>query len=184
MSINYTRYSAEVTIHVEHGGTVFQVAQLGPDFLVLENAGDVDGAAELILSVDGVTCRRDVRLQDEGTSGEKKILFPVIRPVTQLEEVHGKTGLSVQTLTLCFRGAAISFIVSLPQSDAGRSNFRGRASLQAFSHRLARMFGPTNSVRPPLRSQSSSGLGNFERMRQPSFSTMTTSSWRTPPMSG
>jgi hypothetical protein len=77
MRINYTRYSAEVTMHVEHGGAVFQVAQLGPDFLVLENADEVDGAAELILSVDGVTCRRDVRLQHEGTPGEKKILFPV-----------------------------------------------------------------------------------------------------------
>lgn len=80
MKVNYTRYSAKVTMHVEHRGAVFQVAQLGPDFLVLENADEVDGAAELVLSVDGVICRRDVRLQQNGAPNEKTILFLEEKP--------------------------------------------------------------------------------------------------------
>jgi hypothetical protein len=41
----------------------------------LENAEDFDGPAEVILSVDGVTHRRHVRLQCGATRDEKTILF-------------------------------------------------------------------------------------------------------------
>jgi hypothetical protein len=63
MITNHTGHSAEVEVHVVRDGRKFRVTQLGPDFLVLENAEDFDGPAEVILSVDGVTHRRHVRLQ-------------------------------------------------------------------------------------------------------------------------
>ena len=40
-------------MHVVCNGYTFRVAQLGPDFLILEEADDFDGPAEVILSVDG-----------------------------------------------------------------------------------------------------------------------------------
>jgi hypothetical protein len=63
-------------MHVVRNGSRFRVAQLGPDFLVLENADDIDGPADVILCVDGVTHSRHVRLQCGATREEKTILFP------------------------------------------------------------------------------------------------------------
>ena len=63
-------------MHVMQNGSKFRVAQLGPDFLVLENAAEIDGRAEIVLCVDGVMRRRPVQLQCGATPAQKKILFP------------------------------------------------------------------------------------------------------------
>ena len=75
MTTNHTGHSAEVKMHIECNGYTFRVAQLGPDFLILEEADDFDGPAEVILSVDGEKYRRHVQVQCGATSREKTILF-------------------------------------------------------------------------------------------------------------
>jgi hypothetical protein len=77
MANNYTGYSAEVTMHIVRDGVKMQVAQLGPDFLMLEEADDFEGSAQVILflSVDGETQRRNVQLQCGLTRNEKTIAF-------------------------------------------------------------------------------------------------------------
>ena len=62
-------------MHVIRDGSKFRVAQLGPDFLVLDEGDDFEGPAQVILSVDGVTHSRDVQLQCGLTSTEKRISF-------------------------------------------------------------------------------------------------------------
>jgi hypothetical protein len=76
MTDNHTSHSAEVKMHVVHDGSELQVSQLGPDFLVLDEADDFEGPAQVILSVDGVTHTRDVQLQCGSTSTGKTISFP------------------------------------------------------------------------------------------------------------
>ena len=56
-------------------GSELQVSQLGPDFLVLDEADDYEGPAQVVLSVDGVTHSCDVQLQCGSTSSEKTISF-------------------------------------------------------------------------------------------------------------
>jgi hypothetical protein len=68
-------HSAEVKMHVVRDGSKLQVSQLGPDFLLLDEADDFEGPAQVILSVDGVTHSRDVQLQCGSTSTEKTISF-------------------------------------------------------------------------------------------------------------
>jgi hypothetical protein len=75
MTTGGTGHSAEVKMHVVCNGYTFRVAQLGPDFLILEEADDFDGPAEVVLSVDGVKYRRQVQVQCGATSTEKTILF-------------------------------------------------------------------------------------------------------------
>jgi hypothetical protein len=75
MTTGSTGHSAEVKMHVVCNGYTFRVAQLGPDFLILEEADDFDGPAEVVLSVDGVKYRRQVQVQCGATSTEKTILF-------------------------------------------------------------------------------------------------------------
>src|SRR5438105_1860184 len=75
MRTTHAGHSAEVKVHVVRNGSKFRVAQLGPDFLVLENADDLDGPAEVILCVDGVTNSRQVQLQCGATRDQKTILF-------------------------------------------------------------------------------------------------------------
>ena len=62
-------------MHVVHDGSELQVSQLGPDFLVPDEADDFEGPAQVILSVDGVTHTRDVQLQCGSASTEKTISF-------------------------------------------------------------------------------------------------------------
>ena len=62
-------------MHVVRGGSKFQVSQLGPDFLVLDEADDFEGPAEVILSIDGVIHRSDVQLERGSTDTEKTISF-------------------------------------------------------------------------------------------------------------
>jgi hypothetical protein len=75
MTDNHTGHSAEVKMHVVRDGSKMQVSQLGPDFLLLEEADDFEGPAQVVLSVDGVTHSRDVQLQCGSTSTEKTISF-------------------------------------------------------------------------------------------------------------
>jgi hypothetical protein len=75
MTDNHNGHSAEVKMHVERDGSKLQVSQLGPDFLLLDEADDFEGPAQLILSVDGTTQIRDVQLQCGSTSTEKTISF-------------------------------------------------------------------------------------------------------------
>lgn len=62
-------------MHVICNGDMFRIIQLGPDFLILEEADDFDGPAELVLSVDGEKYRRHVQVQSGATSSEKTVLF-------------------------------------------------------------------------------------------------------------
>ena len=62
-------------MHIVRDGVKIQVAQLGPDFLMLEEADDFEGPAQVILSVDGETQRRNVQLQCGLTRNEKTIAF-------------------------------------------------------------------------------------------------------------
>ena len=59
-------------MHIVCNGLKIQVVQLGPDFLMLEEADDFEGPAQVILSVDGETQRRDVQLQCGPTRNEKQ----------------------------------------------------------------------------------------------------------------
>ena len=76
MTDHHNGHSAEVRMHVERDGSKLQVSHLGPDFLLLDEADDFEGPAQLILSVDGATQIRDVQLQCGSTSTEKTISFP------------------------------------------------------------------------------------------------------------
>ena len=71
---NHSGHSAEVEMYVVQNGSRFRIAQLGPDFLVLENADDIDGPVDITLSVDGATRSRHVQLQRGTTQGHKKII--------------------------------------------------------------------------------------------------------------
>ena len=62
-------------MHVLRDGSQFPVSQLGPDFLMLEEADDFEGPARVILSVDGETHTQDVQLQCGSTGNEKTISF-------------------------------------------------------------------------------------------------------------
>jgi hypothetical protein len=75
MTDNHTGHSAEVKIHVVRDGSKLQVSQLGPDFLLLDEADDFEGPAQVILSVDGVTYSCDVQLQCGPAGTEKTISF-------------------------------------------------------------------------------------------------------------
>ena len=75
MTDNHAGHSAEVKIHVVRDGSKLEVSQLGPDFLLLDEADDFEGPAQVVLSVDGVTRTRDVQLQCGSTSIEKTISF-------------------------------------------------------------------------------------------------------------
>jgi hypothetical protein len=75
MATNQTGHSAEVKMHVVRGGSEWRVAQLGPDFLILENPDNLDGPAEVVLCVDGVTYSRKVQLESGATPERKTIRF-------------------------------------------------------------------------------------------------------------
>jgi hypothetical protein len=75
MTENHAGHSAEVKMHVIHDGSKLEVSQLGPDFLLLDEADDFEGPAQVVLSVDGVTHSCDVQPQCGSTSTEKTISF-------------------------------------------------------------------------------------------------------------
>jgi N12 class adenine-specific DNA methylase len=49
MTDNYTGHSADVKMHVERNGSKLQISQLGPDFLLLDEADDFEGPAQVSL---------------------------------------------------------------------------------------------------------------------------------------
>ena len=75
MTGNQRGHSADVKMHVLRDGSRLRVSQLGPDFLMLEEADDFEGPAKVILSVDGETHSRDVQLQCGLTGNQKTISF-------------------------------------------------------------------------------------------------------------
>jgi hypothetical protein len=75
MKDNPGGYSAEVEMHVVRDGSKLKVSQLGPDFLVLDEADDFEGPAQVILSVDGVEESRNVDVHCGSTDTEKTISF-------------------------------------------------------------------------------------------------------------
>ena len=57
------RHSAQVQIALAVNGTTFPVAQLGPDFVILENPPALSPQnAQITLTIDGQQRRRQVRL--------------------------------------------------------------------------------------------------------------------------
>jgi hypothetical protein len=75
MAGNYIGYSAEVKMHIVWQGSEIRICQLGPDFLLLEEAHEFEGWAQVVLSVDGKTHRRDVQLECVPTANQKTIAF-------------------------------------------------------------------------------------------------------------
>src|SRR5260370_16816620 len=75
MTTGNSGHSAEVKMHVVCNGYTFRVAQLGPDFLILEEADEFDGPAEVILSVDGVKHTPHFQVQFGPPTNKKTILF-------------------------------------------------------------------------------------------------------------
>jgi hypothetical protein len=75
MKDNPSGHSAEVEMHVVRDGSKLKVSQLGPDFLVLDEADDFEGPAQVILSVDGVVESRNVDVYCGSTDTEKTISF-------------------------------------------------------------------------------------------------------------
>jgi hypothetical protein len=75
MTGNQTGHSADVKMHIVRDGSKLRIAQLGPDFLMLEEPDDFEGRAQVVLSVDGETHTREVQLQSGSTGNEKTILF-------------------------------------------------------------------------------------------------------------
>jgi hypothetical protein len=70
-----TGHSAEVQMRLFTNGSVLAVAQLGPDFVILESAPTAHpaGSAEIELEVDGDIRRFAVNLPLGLTAGEKRI---------------------------------------------------------------------------------------------------------------
>ena len=65
-------YSADVRMHLSVGGRVFPIAQLGPDFIILDNPLDQPPASgEIVLSIDGSVRLWPVHLPD-GISADKR----------------------------------------------------------------------------------------------------------------
>jgi len=67
-------YSADVKMRLLLGGISIPVAQLGPDFLLLDAANNhPPGEGSLVLSVDQVERSWSVRLPNGITAGSKRV---------------------------------------------------------------------------------------------------------------
>ena len=76
------RHSAEVQITLAVNGTTLPVAQLGPDFVTLENPPAVPPQnAEITLTIDGQQRRRQVHLLDGIPIGAASPALVRISPV-------------------------------------------------------------------------------------------------------
>jgi hypothetical protein len=60
MTDNHSGHAAEVKMHVARDASKLQVSQLGPDFLLLDQADDFEGPAQLSPFFGPVRC--DLRL--------------------------------------------------------------------------------------------------------------------------
>ncbi len=67
-------HSADVKIDLILNGHTLPVAQLGPDFLVLDHPAEYPaGTAEILMSVDGEAERWSVRLPEGIQTGRRKV---------------------------------------------------------------------------------------------------------------
>jgi hypothetical protein len=70
---NNGSYSADVQMELRVNGRVFDVGQLGPDFVILRDATDHPPAqGEMMLSIDGHVKRWPVQLPDGVAAGDVK----------------------------------------------------------------------------------------------------------------
>jgi hypothetical protein len=68
---NQGGYSADVRMHLSVGGRILPIAQLGPDFIILDNPVDQPPASgEIVLRIDGGARLWPVHLPD-GISADK-----------------------------------------------------------------------------------------------------------------
>jgi hypothetical protein len=71
----YPRHSACVQMRLLIGGHSLRVAQMGPNFLILDDTADYPpGNAEIVLSVDGQAERWTVHLPNGLHAGQKEVL--------------------------------------------------------------------------------------------------------------
>lgn len=69
-------HSADVRMHLLLNGHVLRIAQMGPNFLLLDDTVEHPPAnAEIVLSVDGQAERWTVRLPNGLHSGQKHVLI-------------------------------------------------------------------------------------------------------------
>ena len=74
--INNGGHSAEVKIQLLLDGNAFPVAQLGPDFLLIDVPFDYPpGKASLILQVDKAERRWEICLEKGVSAGESRVLI-------------------------------------------------------------------------------------------------------------
>lgn len=70
---NNGSYSADVQMELRVNGRVFDVGQLGPDFVMLRDPADHPPAqGEMMLSIDGHVKRWPVQLPDGVTAGQRE----------------------------------------------------------------------------------------------------------------
>ena len=68
---NHGGYSADVRMHLSVGGRILPIAQMGPDFIILDNPIDQPPASgEIVLRIDGGVRLWPVHLPD-GISADK-----------------------------------------------------------------------------------------------------------------
>jgi hypothetical protein len=68
-----TGYSANIRMQLRLNGDVFSVAQLGPDFLILDNPTDLPpGLGEIEVWIDGRHRRWTVQVPDGVRGGERE----------------------------------------------------------------------------------------------------------------
>jgi hypothetical protein len=73
---NQPGHSADVRMRLLLNGHSLRIAQMGPNFLLLEDTADHPPAtAEVVVSVDGQAERWQVRLPNGLHSGEKHVLI-------------------------------------------------------------------------------------------------------------
>jgi hypothetical protein len=70
---NHVGYSADVRMHLSVGGRVFPIAQLGPDFIILDKPLDQPPASgEIVLLIDGSIRLWPVHLPDGISAGQSE----------------------------------------------------------------------------------------------------------------
>lgn len=74
-------HSALVELTLAVGGRIFQIQQMGPDFLFIDEVGSVEpgAVAEINLRIDGVDRKWGVRLPDGMRTGEYRVKIAAIK---------------------------------------------------------------------------------------------------------
>ena len=75
---NYGAHSAQVEMRLIVNGTNISVTHMGPDFLLIESAGNhPPGEATIVLQVDQSERRWNVRLPDSISAESKRVVIAV-----------------------------------------------------------------------------------------------------------